>query len=63
MARQNGNGDDKETVRFTTIKVREELRRWIKMKAAEKNVPMYVLVEQLLTKAAHGRPWEKRAQA
>jgi hypothetical protein len=52
-----------DSVRFTTIKVREELRRWIKMKAAEKNVPMYVLVEQLLTKAAHGRPWEKRAQA
>lgn len=57
MAHDNG---DKETVRFTTIKVREELRRWIKMEAAEKNVPMYVLVEQLLTKAARGRPWEAK---
>jgi hypothetical protein len=63
MARQNDNSSDEQAVRFTTIKVRDELRRWIKMKAAEKNVPMYVLVEQLLTKAAHGRPWDKRAQA
>jgi hypothetical protein len=52
------NGGSKESVRFTTIKVREELRRWIKMEAAERNIPMYVLVEQLITKAARGRPWE-----
>jgi hypothetical protein len=52
------NGGSKESVRFTTIKVREELRRWIKMEAAERNIPMYVLVEQLLSKAARGRPWE-----
>jgi hypothetical protein len=57
MAQDNG---DKETIRFTTIKVREELRRWIKMQAAEQNIPMYVLVEQLLTKAARGRPWEAK---
>lgn len=55
MAQGNGG---KKSVRFTTIKVREDLRRWIKMEAAERNVPMYVLVEQLLTKAARGRPWE-----
>jgi hypothetical protein len=57
MAQDNG---DKESVRFTTIKVREELRRWIKMEAAEQNIPMYVLVEKLLTKAARGRPWEAK---
>jgi len=51
------------SIRFTTIKVRESVRRWIKMEAAERNVPMYVLVEQLLTKAACGRPWEKQVQA
>jgi len=60
MAQENGDNGGKKSVRFTTIKVREELRRWIKMEAAERNIPMYVLVEQLLTKAARGRPWEEQ---
>lgn len=60
MAQSNG---EKRTVRFTTIKVREDLRRWIKMEAADKNVPMYVLVEQLIAKAARGRPWSSKGEA
>lgn len=51
----------KEGSQFTTIKVREQLRRWIKMEAARQEVPMYVLVEQLIGKAARGRPWEEDA--
>lgn len=55
MARQSANGQDE---RFTTIKVREPVRRWIKMKAAEKGISMYELVEEMLSKAADGTPWE-----
>ena len=44
---------------FTTIKVRDELRRWIKIQAASKGVPMYVVIEQMLAKSLRGRPWEK----
>jgi hypothetical protein len=44
---------------FTTIKVSESLRRWIKMEAARRDVPMYLLLEQLVAKAERGRPWER----
>jgi hypothetical protein len=45
--------------KFTTIKVREELRRWLKVRAASEGVPMYELVEKIIAKGAKGRPWEQ----
>ena len=47
--------------KFTTIKVREELRRWLKVRAASEVVPMYELVEKVIAKGAKGRPWEANA--
>lgn len=45
--------------KFTTIKVRDGLRRWLKMEAAERGVPMYELIELLIAKQAKGkRPWD-----
>lgn len=49
--------------KFTTIKVREELRKWLKVQAATKGVPMYKLVEAMIAKGAKGRPWEAGAQS
>lgn len=65
MARSNGKkkAPKKVAPRFTTIKVRDDLRRWIKTEAAIKGVPMYVLVEQLLAKGARGRHWEAQRAA
>lgn len=48
---------------LTTIKVRVKIRRWIKIKAADEGKPMYETLEELLAKAARGRPWEKEARA
>lgn len=52
MARKN------DKTRFTTIKVRDDMRRWIKTEAARRSVPMYLLVEQLIAKSVKGKPWE-----
>jgi len=50
---------DRSSKSFTTIKVTRELRCWIKQRAAQKGVPMYQLLEQLLAKSQRGeRPWE-----
>lgn len=49
-----------EEERFTTIKVREGLRRWIKLRAAQEGIPMYKIVELLLAKGEPGKPWESR---
>lgn len=61
MARKQSASFPDPEDRFTTIKVRESVRRWIKMRAAEEGVPMYALFEQLLEEAASGRPWESEA--
>jgi hypothetical protein len=53
----------KKRKKFTTIKVRDDLRRWLKIEAAEQGVPMYELVEKLLAKGSKGRPWEQAASA
>lgn len=52
---------DSRDGKFTTIKVREELRRWLKVRAASEGVPMYELVETIIAKGAKGRPWEATA--
>lgn len=52
MAR-NKNG------KMTTIKVRDPVRQWLKIQAAQKDVPMYQLVEALFSKAMRGKkPWQ-----
>lgn len=53
----------KKRKKFTTIKVRDDLRRWLKIEAAEQGVPMYELVEKLLAKGSKGRPWDQAASA
>ncbi len=53
----------KKTKKFTTIKVRDRVRRWLKVEAAEQGVPMYELLEKLLAKGEKGRPWEDAARA
>lgn len=50
-------------VKFTTIKVRDRLRRWLKVEAASQGIPMYELVEKMLAKGNRGRPWEPEAHA
>lgn len=49
--------------KFTTIKVRDRLRRWLKIEAASQGVPMYELVEKILAKGEKGKPWEEPARA
>jgi hypothetical protein len=45
---------------FTTIKVRQHVRRWLKEEAAKNDVPMYQLVETLMVAAHDGvAPWPK----
>ena len=44
-------------VRFVSMKVRASLHRWVKARAAERGVAIYVLLEQWLEKL-HGRRWD-----
>jgi len=49
---------------FTTIKIRDDLRRWIKQRAAEEGIPMYALVERMISKSLPKKergkqPWEE----
>lgn len=43
--------------RFVSMKVRASLHRWVKARAAERGVAIYVLLEQWLEKL-HGRRWD-----
>jgi len=44
--------------RFTTIKVRDSFRKWLKVYAAQEGVPMYVAMERLVARTEKDRPWE-----
>lgn len=50
-----------ENGKFTTIKVSDKFRRWLKAEAAQKGVTMYALVESTFAKMAKGRPWDRLA--
>lgn len=44
---------------FATIKVRRELRLWLKKRAADADLPMYQLLEDLVAEALGGqRLWD-----
>lgn len=45
---------------FTTVKIRKNFRRWLKMKAADEGIPMYELLENLAAGPSLDlpRPWE-----
>jgi hypothetical protein len=58
MAQKTADAGKVVRDKFTTIKVRDRLRRWIKAEAALQGVPMYDFVERLLAKGAKGQPWD-----
>lgn len=43
---------------FTTIKVPEKVRKWLKIEAAHQGVPMYVVLMRTLATGNKKRPWE-----
>lgn len=46
---------------FTTIKVPENVRKWLKIEAAMRGVPMYVVLMSTLTTGNKKKPWEQVA--
>ncbi len=47
-----------QSAEFTTIKIPENVRRWLKIEAAHQGVPMYVVLMKTLAKGNRKRPWE-----
>lgn len=47
---------------FTSMKVTEGFRDWIKAESAKLELPMYEVLERMVERASRGRPWEEQEQ-
>lgn len=48
---------------FASVKLSRPFVAWLKREAARRGIPMYEVVEELVARGQHPRPWNARARA